>query len=193
VPNHHAHHGGFSGFRGYLIGFSFLFGRDQVGGWAADLAGVQPGDAVIDIGCGPGGAARLAAKRGATVLAVDPAPVMLRLGRLFTRGRRVKYRAGTAEALPVEDGAVTVAWSLSTVHHWADIDGGLDEVQRVLQPGGRFVAIEANTSAGASGHGWTEGQAERFAELCRDHGFVNVRIERGTADKRARIAVVAER
>jgi ubiquinone/menaquinone biosynthesis C-methylase UbiE len=177
------------------MGLSFAFGRDGVAAFAADLAELRQGDRVVDIGCGPGNAARLAARRGAaSVVGVDPAEVMLRLSRLFTRSRRAAYRNGAAEHLPLADGSVDVAWSLSTVHHWTDLDAGLAEVRRVLVPGGRFVAVEACTTQGATGHashGWTEDQAERFAALCGGHGFTDVRTERRTADKRARIGVVA--
>jgi ubiquinone/menaquinone biosynthesis C-methylase UbiE len=197
VPNHHGHHQPFAGVSGLLIGLSFVRGRDGVAGFAADLAQLAQGDRVVDIGCGPGNAARLAVGRGAaSVVGVDPAAVMLRLGRVFTRSRRITYKHGAAEHLPLKDHSVDVAWSLSTVHHWADLDAGLREVQRVLAPGGRFVAIEGNTSHGASGlatHGWTDDQAERFAGLCRDHGFTDVSVARRTADKRPRIAVVASR
>jgi ubiquinone/menaquinone biosynthesis C-methylase UbiE len=131
--------------------------------WAADLAQVTAGDVVVDIGCGPGNAARLAKQRGAVeVIAVDPAPVMLRVARLLTRGGRVRYELGSAEALPVSGDAATVAWSLASVHHWADVRAGLGEARRVLKPGGRFVAIESATTHGAHGlasHGWTDDQA----------------------------------
>jgi ubiquinone/menaquinone biosynthesis C-methylase UbiE len=196
IPNHHHNHPGFSGLTGLLIGLSFACGRNQTGEWAADLAGVTKGDAVVDLGCGPGNAARLAVKRGATAIGVDPADVMLRLGRFFSIGRGISFRTGTAEHIPVDDAHATVVWSLATVHHWADLDAGLAEVRRVLKPGGRFVAIEADTKPGATGHashGWTDDQAERFAALLRDHQFTDVRVERGTADRRARLAVVAVR
>ncbi len=196
LPNHHHNHPGFSGLTGLLIGLSFAFGRNQTGEWAADLAGVTTGDVVVDVGCGPGNAARVASKRGATAVGVDPADVMLRLARLFSLGRKVSFRKGTAEHIPVDDSQATVVWSLATVHHWADLEAGLNEVRRVLKPGGRFVAIEAATEHGAMGqasHGWTDDQAERFSEMCRDHGFTDVRIERRTADRRPRLAVFASR
>jgi ubiquinone/menaquinone biosynthesis C-methylase UbiE len=197
TPNHHHNHRPFAGVSGLLIGLSFAFGRDGVAAFAADLAELQPGDRVVDTGCGPGNAARLAVRRGAaSVVGVDPAAVMLRLGRVLTRTRRVTYKPGAAERLPLAEGSVDVAWSLSTVHHWANLDDGLREVRRVLTPGGRFVAIEFNTTPGATGHathGWTDDQAERFAAMLRANGFSGVRIERRTADKRARIAVVGVR
>jgi ubiquinone/menaquinone biosynthesis C-methylase UbiE len=106
---------------------------------------------------------------------------MLRVARRFGRPRRsVDYRVGTAEALPLEDGSATAAWTLSSVPHWQDVEAGDAEVVRVLAPAGRLVAIERLTAPGASGlasHGWTEAQAEAFAELCRAAGCVDVRVE----------------
>jgi ubiquinone/menaquinone biosynthesis C-methylase UbiE len=195
APNHHHNHPGFSGVRGLMMGLTFATGRNGVAGFAADLAGLADGDAVIDIGCGPGNAARYAAKHGAaTVLGVDPAPVMLRLGRVLTRRRRVTYRAGTAESIPADDDSATVLWSLSAVHHWADLDKGLAEVRRVLRPGGRFVAVETSTMPDAKGHashGWTDDQAVAFADFCRDAGFSDVSTHSGEYDNRQRVAVLA--
>src|SRR3546814_11021587 len=88
--------------------------------------------------------------------------------------RRTSYVAGSAEAIPLGDDTATVVWSIATVHHWADIDAGLVETLRVLRPGGRFLAAERHSPAGAEGldsHGWTPEQAEAFANSCRPHGF----------------------
>ena len=64
------------------------------------------------------------------------------------------------------------------MHHWVDLAAGIVEVQRVLAPGGRFVAIERRiadpNAAGVASHGWTVEQAESFGEHCRHHGFVDV-------------------
>jgi SAM-dependent methyltransferase len=195
VPNHHAHHAGFSGPSGLVAALSMIGGRDGDARLAARLSRLGPEDAVVDIGCGPGVAARHAARLGARVTGVDPAPVMLRVARLLTRSSvAVRYVAGTAEALPVPDDSASVVWSIATVHHWADIDAGLREVRRVLGDGGRLVAIERRTRPGArghAGHGWTDDQAEAFAEHCREHGFADVRVERNTIGRRSTVSVIA--
>jgi SAM-dependent methyltransferase len=70
-----------------------------------------------------------------------------------------------------------VAWTLASVHHWPDLEGGLAEVHRVLAPGGRFLAMERCTVPGAQGlasHGWTDHQAELFASMLGDAGFSDV-------------------
>lgn len=143
---------------------------------------MRDGDRIVDVGCGPGHAAQRAERLGATVVGIDPAPVMLRVARLRWRRRvRLDWRVGTAEELPVDDGWATVLWSLATVHHWADIDAGLSEASRVLGPGGRLVVLErridSTDASGVASHGWTTEQAESFAEHCRRHGFTDVRTD----------------
>ena len=198
VPNHHADYPGFSGVSGLRAALSMLTKGDDDARLVARLGGVGPGDSVVDIGCGPGAAARHAAGLGASVTAVDPARVMLRVARLLTslsRSRsRVRYVEGIAEALPVEGDFASVVWSIASVHHWRDIAAGVREARRVLRSRGRFVAMERHTVPGAhglAGHGWTRAQAEAFAECCRAHGFGDVRVEENTIGRRSTVSVVA--
>jgi ubiquinone/menaquinone biosynthesis C-methylase UbiE len=194
APNHHAHHAGFSGISGVVAALSMTTGRGDDAEFAARLGGVAAGDTVLDIGCGPGAAARHAAKAGATVIGIDPAAVMLRVARLLTRSRRVSYKTGVAEALPVADRSAQIAWSIATVHHWPDLGAALTEVRRVLVSGGRFVAMERRVQPGAQGlasHGWTPEQAATFADLCERHGFVDVRTEEYDGKRRSLVSVVA--
>lgn len=186
--NHHAGHRGFAGVTGLLAGLAMTVAGRGVARLAADLAGVSAADRVVDVGCGPGGAVRAAARRGAHVTGVDPAPVMLRFARTLTRDRpTVSWAEGTAEDLRQPDGSATVVWSLSTVHHWMDVTAGLAEVKRVLARGGRFLAIERRVRPGATGlasHGWTDQQAESFAAQCRAAGFEDVRLEQHMPGRR---------
>ena len=162
----------------------------------ADLAGAGPGDRVLDIGCGPGNAVREAARRGATATGVDPSPGMLRLARLFSRraqaAGQVSFVPGAAEALPLPDGAATVAWTVSAYHHWSDQAAGLREARRVLAPGGRFLLIEQLATRERSWrarHGLTAERAEGVAAQLRGAGFERVRVT-VTPLGRARYAVV---
>ena len=187
--NHHADRPGFAGLTGLLAGATMLVAVRARARVIIDLAAVTDSDRVVDIGCGPGTAVRAAARRGAQVSGVDPAPVMRRLARAITGDdRRVAWLAGTAEHLPLPDGSVTVAWSLATVHHWKDVAAGLAEAKRVLAPAGRFLVIERRVRPDANGlasHGWTEQQAESFAAQCRAAGLESVRVEQRATGRRS--------
>ena len=196
IPNHHAHYPGFAGPAGFLAAAGMALGGKGNARLAEHLSELTAGDAVADIGCGPGTAARHAARLGASVVGVDPAPVMLRLARLLTQrsARAVRYAEGSAEALPLPDSSVSVAWSIASVHHWADLDAALQEAQRVLEPGGRLVAIERLTQPGATGlasHGWTPEQASAFADRCLAHGFTDARVNRHGGGRRTKVSVRA--
>jgi ubiquinone/menaquinone biosynthesis C-methylase UbiE len=195
ASNHHAGHRGFSGLTGLLAAFSMVIGRGPVARLAADLAAVDADDRVVDVGCGPGTAAREATRRGASVTGVDPAPVMLRVaGVLTTRRCPLRWIEAVAEALPLPDDDATVMWSLATVHHWDDVGAGLREARRVLRPGGRLLAIERRVRADARGlasHGWTPIQADTFAGECRDAGFVAVEVTVHDDGRKALLAVRA--
>jgi ubiquinone/menaquinone biosynthesis C-methylase UbiE len=194
-PNHHANYPGFAGVAGLVAAVSMAFGRKGDAQLAVRLSGMGSGDRVVDIGCGPGVAVRYAARLGATVIGVDPAPVMLRVAKLLTRRwAKVRYFEGAAEAIPLPEASASVVWSIATVHHWSDLEAGLREVRRVLLSGGRLVAMERRAEPGARGHqshGWTDEQATVFADRCREHGFSDVRLERATIGRRSTVSVVA--
>lgn len=192
VINHHAGQQHFSGPVGLALGLAMAAGGGGAARLIADVAGVRAGDRVVDVGCGPGTAAREAARRGAEATGVDPSPSMVRLARQLTRGVEVRWETGAAEEIPLPDASADVLWAIATVHHWQDVGRAVAEARRVLAPGGRLLAMERLTTAGARGlasHGWTEEQADAFAALCREAGFADVRVERHRLGRGERIVV----
>lgn len=199
-PNHHAHYRQFSGPFGYVAALTMMVGRGKDAELVCDLAGIDETDRVLDIGCGPGTAARHAVRRGADVTGVDPSRPMLQLASLITRIRRLQKKItwleARAENLTLPDEAFTVTWSLASVHHWPELDQGLAETRRTLQSGGTFIAVEKRAEPGATGnasHGWTKQQAETFAKMLNEGGFSNAVVSDHDLGKRKLIAVMAEK
>jgi arsenite methyltransferase len=105
---------------------------------------LQPGERVVDVGCGGGIDSLVAAKMvGAAgrVIGVDMTPAMLAKARTSAAEAgmtNVDFREGFGEALPVEDGWADVVISNGVLNLMPDKDAALHEMARVLKPGGRL-------------------------------------------------------
>lgn len=142
----------------------------------AELAAPGPADTVVDVGCGAGAAVRAAADAGATAIGVDPSPAMVRNAqRRHGAAARVRFVEGDAAHLPLDDDSVTIAWAIATYHHWPDRRAGLEELRRVLRPGGRLLLGEKRLRR-PGGHGQTPAEAEDIAGLLRQLGYREVAI-----------------
>lgn len=107
---------------------------------AADL---HPGERVLDVACGTGVAARLATARvgdGGQVAGLDVNPGMLAVARAETpAGMRITWHEGRAEQMPLPDAAFDVVLCQMGLQFMTDKRAALDEMRRVLAPGGRIV------------------------------------------------------
>jgi SAM-dependent methyltransferase len=104
-------------------------------------AAISAGQDVLDIACGTGNAALLAAARGARVVGVDGAPRLLEVARQSarTQGVAVDLREGDLLELPVDDQAADVVLSVFGVIFAQDPSRALREIARVLRPNGRAL------------------------------------------------------
>jgi SAM-dependent methyltransferase len=105
------------------------------------LAELQPGERVLDLGCGTGNAALLAARAGAVVTGLDPASRLLEIarGRLDADGREGSFVVGDAQALPFREGEFDAVLSVFGVIFAADAERAMSEAIRVANPAGRVL------------------------------------------------------
>jgi SAM-dependent methyltransferase len=106
----------------------------------ADFAGVREGQRVLDVGCGPGALTAVLVERlgASSVAAVDPSEPFVAAAR--ERHPGVDVRQAPAEELPFEDGEFDAALAQLVVHFMADPVRGLEEMKRVVRPGGVVAA-----------------------------------------------------
>src|SRR3974390_220278 len=86
------------------MALSMTMGRGRAAALICELASLGPGDRVVDVGCGPGAAVRVAVRHGATATGVDPSRGSLRLARVISRARGANaavFVDGDAEHLPL--------------------------------------------------------------------------------------------
>jgi ubiquinone/menaquinone biosynthesis C-methylase UbiE len=108
-----------------------------VGALAAELT-ISPGDRVLDLAAGTGKLSRGLLAAGFDVVAVEPLESLRAVLSEKIGAQRV--REGVAEAIPLEDAAVS-AVTVADAFHWFDHRRALAEIGRVLHPGGGLGVI----------------------------------------------------
>jgi SAM-dependent methyltransferase len=120
-----------------LIALQLLPAADVV----IDIADPTGGETVVDVGCGTGNAALLAAERGATVVGVDPAERLLEVAAAAAEDRDLdaEFVPGEAESIPVSDAEADAVVSVFGVIFAPDPPKAAAELARVTKPAGRIV------------------------------------------------------
>jgi ubiquinone/menaquinone biosynthesis C-methylase UbiE len=116
------------------------------GPFAADLieeAALRPGERVLDVACGTGVVARLAAERvglSGTVAALDLNPAMLSVARsIASSGAAIQWYETSAESVPLPNDAFDAVFCQLGLQFVADKSAALREMRRVLAPAGRVL------------------------------------------------------
>jgi ubiquinone/menaquinone biosynthesis C-methylase UbiE len=156
------------------------------------LAGIRAGDAVLDVGCGPGSltrAAKDAAGPAGAAHGIDAAPEMIARARQNALRARteVDFRVAAAERLPFADNTFDTVMSRLAFHHLpGDLKRqALVEIWRVLKPGGQCFVVDFEPSGapllrhiiGLAGMGaMAQVNVQAYAGLFEEQGFEKVEL-----------------
>lgn len=102
----------------------------------------DPGDRVLDVGCGTGFGTAGLVDRVDDVHALDQSAHQLdRAYSKFGRRGPVQFYRGDAERLPYADDTFDVIWSSGSIEYWPDPVAALTEFRRVTRPGGQVLVV----------------------------------------------------
>ncbi|HEY2236285.1 MAG TPA: methyltransferase domain-containing protein [Candidatus Angelobacter sp.] len=153
------------------------------------LMDLQPGDRILDLGCGTGWASRRMARIATSgeVVGLDVADEMLRRAEQSSSAfRNVRYVCGSAEKIPEADNTFNKVLSVESFYYYADQGKALDELRRVMASGAKlFILINLYKDNHYSLRWVTElkvpvqalSEAE-YKVLLEKHGFKDVETRR---------------
>lgn len=159
------------GLWGRLMIRKMNLGHAELTKWALGLLAVKAEAAVLDVGCGGGKAVRRTAQltpRG-KVCGIDYSELSVRRARRENRrairAGRVEIRQASVSELPFADNSFDCATAIETIYFWPSPKEDLQEVLRVLKPGGRLAVVCEMVHR--------EGEPERYAEAA---ALLNLRV-----------------
>jgi len=119
---------------------------------------VEEGDVVLDLGTGSGYAARALrdAKGAGRAYGLDGSPGMARNARGYTDDPQVGFLVGDFDHLPFADDSVDHVFTMEAFYYANDPDRTLEEIRRVLRPGGTFFCAVNYYEENVHSHDWQD-------------------------------------
>ena len=155
--------------------------------WGLSLVGIQDSWTMLDIGCGGGATLRRLLKRSknAQVYGIDISEESVAKAIKVNADvidKQVFVQQGSAAELPYEDGKFDLVTAVETVYFWPNLPSCLQEVRRVLKPGGHFAimveVIDTDSKWTNVVEGMTAYTPAQLKQFLDDAGFTTTEIYR---------------
>ena len=155
--------------------------------WGLKLVNIQDGWTMLDVGCGGGFTIRRLLKRSkdAQVYGIDISEESVAKAKKVNAevlDKQVFVTQGSAEMLPYENEKFDLVTAVETVYFWPNLPGCLQEVHRVLKPGGKFAilveVVDSDSKWTSVVEGMTAYTPEQIKSLLDDAGFTQTEIHR---------------
>lgn len=155
--------------------------------WGLKLVNIQDGWTMLDVGCGGGFTIRrlLNRSKDAQVYGIDISEESVAKAKKVNAevlDKQVFVTQGSAEKLPYENEKFDLVTAVETVYFWPNLPNCLQEVRRVLKPGGKFAilveVVDSDSKWTSVVEGMTAYTPEQIKSLLDDAGFIQTEIHR---------------
>ena len=135
------------------------------------IGGAGDGE-ILDVACGPGVVTAALAGRAAGLTAFDATPAMLEKARQRCADAgldNVRFQEGDAQNMPFEDACFDGVVTRLAIHHFSEPQKVMNEIFRVLKPGGRAIIVDVIVSDDAE-----EAALQNAIEIIRDPSHIRM-------------------
>lgn len=156
-----------TGFAGRLVGRMMKMANREPTRIAVEALAIQPGESVLDLGCGPGQAAAfmLPFARPGTVTGIDQSDTMIQQARRDNRRAmaegQMDFQIASFEALPFHAERFDAVLASNVMYFWHDARQVIAEIRRVLKEGGR-LSVYLTSAQSMQSWGFAEAGTHRL-------------------------------
>jgi ubiquinone/menaquinone biosynthesis C-methylase UbiE len=140
----------------------------QMTDWGLGHLSIREQDTILDVGCGGGGTVHKLAKKATNgkVYGIDfsseSVMVSRKTSKQFIQMGRVVIRQGAVSRLAFSDSMFDLVTAVNTHNYWPDLANDMQEILRVLKPGGKLIIIGSVYKGGKN-----DKRNQKFAELIK--------------------------
>lgn len=166
--------------------------------WGLDLIHFQDGWTMLDVGCGGGATLKRLLKRSknSQVYGIDISKASVEKARKVNAqvlDKRVFVEQGSVEKLPYDNDKFDLVTAVETIYFWPNLPACLQEVRRVLKPGGCFAimveVVDSNSKWTDLCEGMTAYSPDKIKNMLDEAGFVQTETHLKLANNAAIIGV----
>jgi ArsR family transcriptional regulator len=140
---------------------------------------------IVDLGAGEGVLSQLIARKANSVICIDNAPAMVKLGEELAREHdftNLSYKLGDIEKVPLPDESADLALLSQALHHANKPEAAIAEAFRILRPGGRIVVLDLNQhnfekARELYADRWLGFSPNRLYQWIRECGFTDIQVD----------------
>jgi len=177
---------------GRFMARSMNYGHSKVTRWGLSYVSINKDDTILDIGCGGGKTVDTLAKAATKgkIYGIDYSEdsvlVASKINKKLIKSGWVEILHASVESLPFPDDYFDLVTAVETYYFWPDLIKNLEEIRRVLKPGGSIILIneayrhdrfEKRNAKWARMGDFTYHLPEEFREFLRDAGYSSIQID----------------